>query len=88
MNKQGMGDDMGSGAVSDKALEFFKNKTLPGMISLAEDTVASREAYIASQAKASRRSFDLENDWDDTIGIVGLLSLVGGLLAAGFITKP
>jgi hypothetical protein len=79
---------MGTGGVSDKALEYFKTKELPVIITLAEGTPAGREAYIANLVKDRRRSFDFENDWDDTIGIVGLLSLVGGLLAAGFITKP
>lgn len=86
MMAKGYNDAM-TGTLSDKAVEQFKAKTLPGLVALAEDTPASREAYLAAQTKANRRGFDMDNDWDDTIGMIGLLSLVGGLLAAGFIAK-
>ena len=86
MMAKGYHDGMG-GALTDKAVEQFKVKELPGLIARAEDTPASREAYLAAQTKANRQGFDMDSDWDDTIGMLGLLSLVGGMLAAGQIAR-
>ena len=78
--------DMSLGAspsqVSSDALQQFKTTQLPKLLALADDTPAQRADFERKQLALYRSRYPLDDLWEESIGILGLLAILGGLFAA------
>ncbi len=67
--------------VSDEAVTAYRTTQLPALRNLAAGK-PSRESWEAAKRSTMRSHYPGEDAWQDSIGILGLLFLLAGMLAA------
>lgn len=73
--------DLEGAKVSDEAIKAFRETRLPQLRAFLADKDA-RAKFEAEQLRLNRSAYPLEDAWDETFGIFGLLFILAGVIGA------